>query len=227
MKKGFTLAEVLITLSIVGIVAVLTVPSIMTSYQNRLYTSQLQKVYAQITGAVEMVMHDEGVDNFYETKAAMAQVCSNANTCTAGAGYFLGKYFGPVKKNCGNPNAANACIVGSASNPYRKLDGGNSGGITSDYCVQTTSDAAVCMKKQPNFIYICVDVNGAKKPNIAGRDLFCMDIKSNGAVTDYGSESADPAVAGAQPEDCNTAFAGYNTAGCMAAVMEAGWKMEY
>ena len=45
MKQGFTLSEVLITLGIVGIVAVLTIPGVMKNYKNRLYTAQLEKVY--------------------------------------------------------------------------------------------------------------------------------------------------------------------------------------
>ena len=36
MNKGFTLSEILISLGIVGIVAVLTVPGVMKNYQNRL-----------------------------------------------------------------------------------------------------------------------------------------------------------------------------------------------
>ena len=35
-KKGFTLSEVLITLGVIGIVAVLTIPGVMKNYQNRL-----------------------------------------------------------------------------------------------------------------------------------------------------------------------------------------------
>ncbi len=224
MKQGFTLAEVLITLGIVGVVAVLSIPSAMKNYHNRVYTAQLQKTYAQISGAVEMIMHDERVDNFYETKAAMAQT-TTANNCTVGACYFLGNYFGAVKKNCAN--TTERCIVGTPNNPYRTLTGSNAGGITSDYCVQTTNDAAICMKREKDYVYICVDVNGIKKPNIAGRDLFCMDIKSNGAITDFGSKSPDPAVPGAEGKDCNTGFGNFQSAGCLSAIIDAGWKMEY
>ena len=49
MKKGFTLSEILITLTIVGVVAALTVPAVMKNYRNRLYVAQLQKTYAQIS----------------------------------------------------------------------------------------------------------------------------------------------------------------------------------
>ena len=72
MKKGFTLSEVLITLGIVGVVAVLTVPGVMKNYKSRLYTAQLQKAYAQIADSVQAMMNDQHVDNFYESTIANA-----------------------------------------------------------------------------------------------------------------------------------------------------------
>ena len=68
MKKGFTLSEVLITLGIVGVVAVLTIPGVMKNYKNRLYTAQLQKAYSQISDAAQAIMNDEHVDNFTKLK---------------------------------------------------------------------------------------------------------------------------------------------------------------
>ena len=43
MKKGFTLAEVLITLGIIGVVAALTMPMLIQNYKNRVYVNQLKK----------------------------------------------------------------------------------------------------------------------------------------------------------------------------------------
>ena len=45
MKKGFTLAEVLITLGIIGVVAALTLPSLITNYRKKQTVAQLKKVY--------------------------------------------------------------------------------------------------------------------------------------------------------------------------------------
>ena len=58
MKKGFTLSEVLITLGIVGLIAALTIPAVMKNYKNRLYVSQLQKVYSQLSDATKSVISD-------------------------------------------------------------------------------------------------------------------------------------------------------------------------
>ena len=41
MKKGFTLAEVLITLGIIGVVAALTLPSLITNYRKKQTVAQL------------------------------------------------------------------------------------------------------------------------------------------------------------------------------------------
>ena len=43
MNKGFTLSEILITLGIVGIVAVLTVPGVMKNYQKQIIYSTVRK----------------------------------------------------------------------------------------------------------------------------------------------------------------------------------------
>ena len=68
-KKAFTLSEVLITLAVVGVVAVLTIPGVMKNYQNRLYTAQFEKVYAQVSDAIQAIMNEEHVDDFYESTA--------------------------------------------------------------------------------------------------------------------------------------------------------------
>ena len=42
MKKAFTLAEVLITLGIIGVVAVLTVPNIISNYQEKVLDTKIK-----------------------------------------------------------------------------------------------------------------------------------------------------------------------------------------
>jgi len=45
-KKGFTLAEVLITLVIVGVVAALTIPNLINKTNHKEYASKLKKAYS-------------------------------------------------------------------------------------------------------------------------------------------------------------------------------------
>ena len=52
MKKyGFTLTEILIALAIIGVVSALTLPGLMTSYQEKTFVTQLQTVYNLLTNA--------------------------------------------------------------------------------------------------------------------------------------------------------------------------------
>lgn len=49
---AFTLAEVLITLGIIGIVAAMTLPSVINKIQNKDKTARLKKFYSSINQAV-------------------------------------------------------------------------------------------------------------------------------------------------------------------------------
>lgn len=232
MKHGFTLSKILITLGIVGVVAVLTVPSVMKNYRNRMYVAQLQKIYAQINDAAQAIMNDEHVDNFYETSAISKNVCTTSGegsdkktTCTtAGNEYFLTTYFKTIKKNCAIGN--NKCVGAS----YTNLNG-TKVGSTGNYCIQTVNGATVCSSYNPNnsVLSITVDVNGPAEPNIAGRDLFAMDIKTDASISDFNSGSNQPQVPGASAATCGIGDESVNNAaaGCLTSIIEAGWKMEY
>ncbi len=52
IKKGFTLAEVLVTLGIIGVVSALTVPTLMQNHQRKVFVTQLHKVYSEISGII-------------------------------------------------------------------------------------------------------------------------------------------------------------------------------
>lgn len=60
-KKGFTLAEALITLVIIGIIAALTIPAILVNTEQHEYKSALKKGLNSINYAIEMTL---AMDNF-------------------------------------------------------------------------------------------------------------------------------------------------------------------
>ena len=60
MKKGFTLAEVLITLGIIGVVVALTLPSVIANYQKEKTLSYVKKFYNEINNVVRMSVVDNG-----------------------------------------------------------------------------------------------------------------------------------------------------------------------
>lgn len=58
--KGFTLAEVLITLGIIGIVAAMTMPSLISNYKNKAIDAQFKRVYSNIYNAMKMIESRDG-----------------------------------------------------------------------------------------------------------------------------------------------------------------------
>ncbi len=65
MKKGFTLAEVLITLGIIGVVAALTLPSLIQNYREQAIVARVKKFYSVFSQAYAMAVLENGtIDNW-------------------------------------------------------------------------------------------------------------------------------------------------------------------
>ena len=65
LLKGFTLAEVLITLGIIGVVAALTLPSLISNHQEKVKITKLKKAYSVLSNAYIMTQSKYGdVDNW-------------------------------------------------------------------------------------------------------------------------------------------------------------------
>ena len=58
IKFGFTLAEVLITLGIIGVVAALTIPSLMSKYHRMTVETKLKKFYSTMNQAIKLSEED-------------------------------------------------------------------------------------------------------------------------------------------------------------------------
>ena len=74
-KKGFTLAEILITLAIIGIVAALTIPSVISNAQQQEYKTGLKKAVNVLNQAIATNLALDG-DTPYTTKDSLANFLS-------------------------------------------------------------------------------------------------------------------------------------------------------
>ncbi len=228
MKKGFTLSEVLITLGVIGIVSVLTVPAVMKNYRNRLYVAQLKKIQAQISDAATSMMNDSGVSSLAETKISTACAAGTPVTeCKTGIQFFLNTYFKTIKKNCGT-NRTNPCVA--AAGQYRHLDGSGSLSLPNDYCIQTINGQTICgfYNNNNHCLSVMVDVNGQGQPNTIGRDVFAMDVHRDTKVSDYNSgcsPDSEGFVGCNAKKDSDSIYK--NAAGCFNAVKDAHWEMNY
>ena len=221
MKKGFTLAEVLITLGIIGVVAVLTIPTVMQDYKNKLYVTQLKKVYTDIQNAVETIKNEEHLDKFIDTKAAY----KNSNS-TKGAQYFLTNYFTSVRGSSCTGNCQNNFTGAGKAVTYESINGDTvNDGLLGSYCIQTKYSAIICMRYNENnkVMTVDVDINGNGEPNITGKDAFVLDIDpSDDSIRDMTSNAAQ----------CNVQYGEYTgiasySAGCLQSIMENNWTIKY
>ena len=70
MKKiGFTLAEVLITLGIIGVVAALTAPALVMSSRNQANAAKLSVAVSNLENALQNMLVTENVDTLFQTRA--------------------------------------------------------------------------------------------------------------------------------------------------------------
>ena len=69
MKKfAFTLAEVLITLGIIGVVAVITLPAVINNSRNKQLEAGLKRAYSVTSQALDMYQAETGEDILWKTQ---------------------------------------------------------------------------------------------------------------------------------------------------------------
>lgn len=183
MKKAFTLAEVLITLVIIGIISAITIPQIMLSVHNQEFKTGYKKAYSDISNAAIAGMINKELP--YRDKKRDTQT-------TQEEWNYLKKSFG-VQKVC-EKNESSDCWV-EADTLYK---GPRSG---SESFIDVSGRAWAILISTEN-IYV-VDINGDKGPNRFGKDRwgFTFANEKNKRICDTGKgdrdDDADPTF------DCN------------------------
>jgi prepilin-type N-terminal cleavage/methylation domain-containing protein len=107
-KPAFTLAEVLIVVGIIGIVAVLTISNLITACQKKQTEAQLLKFYSTLNQAVRASSEDNGPPSSWVT-------AKHANTYAENL-YAFKNYIAPYMKtfeswNCGGNNNTTVCTI--------------------------------------------------------------------------------------------------------------------
>ena len=185
-KAAFTLAEVLITLGIIGVVAAMTMPALVANYQKKSLATQTQKFYSMMSQAVKQYMADEGVDDLRNTPLASDNYEDSASPeAIASIRDFVTKYL-KVAEECDHD--ANNCFA----EKYRAWDGGETeyGNFTTkadryyrrDYVLTDGSVIRIGYTFGSAPIELFVDVNGKKGPNRVVYDLWNMDIFYDGVI---------------------------------------------
>ena len=166
---AFTLAEILVTLGILGIVMAMTMPSVIAEYQKKSTVTALKRNYSAISQAINLAMAEIGMNPEEFTRYA-----SWKNKDDPASIRILEKYL-HVVSTCSNPIVN--CWGGGGGNPPRFLNGqelfDKDIQETLFYGMRLSSGAIVILRYavgESSVIY--VDVDGSKGYNRVGRDIF-------------------------------------------------------
>lgn len=155
-KYGFTLSEVLITLAIVGVLAVLIIPGLIKDTNNRAMVSLLEGTTSILANSIQNELIANGTMNVQDTN-----VYNNPME-------FMKKRL-DVKND-----DENKCY----GTEYRSINGGTIT-PTKESPVMLSNGVAVDIltgSKDENYLPVGIDLNGTQPPNIAGVDLWTIYI---------------------------------------------------
>ncbi len=187
MKRAFTLAEVLITLGIIGVVAAMTLPSLVGNYKKKQAVTQLQKVYTVLNQALRQSEAANESSQYWDT--------------SKGVNVYFDTYWKPylkIVRYCTEAGGSKECGYSSRTPWYR------ANGKRDAYIIAIDANRVASILPDGSFVSILtgsgygsaeggtdeegnitgntggvdtriiVDLNASKRPNIFGQDVFLL-----------------------------------------------------
>lgn len=216
-RLAFTLAEILIVLGILGIIAEMTIPTLMHSVQKQQMIVGLKKAYSNLSQVVATSINENGDINTWNWSLTQTPFVKE---------YFL-PYFSIIK-DCGTLDTA------SCGGKTKKWLNGSTFNCTESGCgaykvimADGTSWAFDYRGVGTGMLDIVVDLNGSKNPNVAGKDVFFFRIYYSHSAPDFmdiWATTRDVAIS-------NTLFGCNKTAKeaglvCGKLILLDGWQMK-
>ena len=210
-RNGYTIAEILITLTIIGVVAMLTIPTLVSNYRKRVYTTTLSTAIANFENALTTTIMKNNVDNLFLVRAW---------------------------QNGGNELLSNLNIAYSKASFDEEENSYNivmKNGTVYNFTIQTSDPNSLPEERimelgtnlRENAGDLTIDINGKSKPNSLGRDTFNFIIGSDGRLYPIGGKDwsiyNDKPIATLKTE----CIYNNNMDFCGAYLIENGYRMNY
>lgn len=198
-QKAFTLSEVLITLTILGIIAAVIIPSIHRSFQDRIQITGMKRAYSILENAFQIAFANEGniytwnwpdgLSNTTKNSNYLAEVMtryiSTAKYCGSASGCFPNRkaYF-----ISGNPHPFYKALNGTVGQYNTWTEANRHGKILlKNGMAMSFGLGSWSLNVEDRYDYglghIMVDINGENGPNRYGYDVFVFTFNENGIKT--------------------------------------------
>lgn len=194
-KKAFTLAEVLITLGIIGIIAAMTLPALINKRQNKVLETQFKKSYSVLSQAIQSVIMDE--------YGSIVEI--NNNEMENFANYISKRYVKTYSRKNGkywtdmfedsNFTALDVCLF--IQRTYKTLNGKSGHARFNDAIISVVDgstiffDVGAVGETTYGSVLVAIDVNGWKnKPNKYGYDFFVFQLQKDGKLSPMGAKDS-------------------------------------
>lgn len=194
-SKAFTLAEVLITLGVIGIVAAMTIPTIFAKIDHIQKISLIKKAHSAISQSMKLATDDYGDFSSWDTKLSTQA--------------FLMKYISPYMKITLLCPSAKKCGY-SKNDPWTRYNGngdytgfnfmGRVPFFSVDGILYSISLNGANVQPDPDVQYdsnfigknaIFIDINGSSLPNRFGNDVFVLVRNPDDSIMPLGYNLPD------------------------------------
>ncbi len=214
-NKAFTLAEVLITLGIIGVVAGMTIPNLITAHKKHVIETKLERAVSVVNQTIKMSESENGEMETWDKNLTYKE--------------FINTYFSPYMKIMLFCEDTNSCgfkgvqwqylngSYGSYASPFanERIPFITPDGILFAFGYQSKNTVV----STDNDKIIIIDINGSQKPNVFGQDVFFLyRIEEADSIIPYGADKEDKTI----KNDCSKKGTGMY---CAAWIRQNGWKI--
>ena len=218
-KYGFTLAEVLITLGIIGVVAAMTMPSLIAKYQKKVFATKVKQTYAILSNALTSSIAANGTPN--EWNFGQPYTSDNDENKKNAIIYIVNTYFKPylkVAEDIGFKNRGYHVVLSNGITLSFFIDGGWNSSHTS---------------MVPSNIYIIASNNkntgayGDYSRDYSRHDIFYKINKSDKFLSFFlwGDKTRENII-NESHYGCNNSKAKYLRYQCGALIQYDGWEIK-
>ena len=190
LRNAFTLAEVLVTLGIIGVVAAMTLPTVIANVRYHELKTQLKKTYSELNQIAQKFYYDEGM-----SVPDYTYMGSGSSSNAIFRDFLPKQITGFAKKNDWTHADVDDEHSSLTTMPYElyNLRGQKMTNICDISGMYTDAAGRLYSwndspNKGDNGPIICVDINGVKRPNTYGKDFFLFVFTVDGFVIPMGQE---------------------------------------